>query len=252
MLAPPLGAALALEGLGIFCLALRRIRVGSALVSAGFVLLWVASTPAVAAWLALPLERGVVSPALPEIEPADAILLLGGAMKPALPPREFGEVGEAGDRVLHAARLYRAGKAPVVLVSGGRLPMQRGGPPEAATIESLLVALGVPVEAIVREEESTNTHENCARARNRLAEFGASDVLLVTSALHMRRALATCRHAGISARPAPTDYLVAGHLGWRPTISALSLTEQALHEWIGFVVYLARGWITNDQTEAAL
>jgi uncharacterized SAM-binding protein YcdF (DUF218 family) len=169
-------------------------------------------------------------------------------MKPALAPREFPEVGDGADRVLHAARLFHAGKAPLVLVSGGRLPWQTRGAPEARTIEALLHTLGVPPEAIVREEGSANTYENCTRSHKILRARGARDVLLVTSALHMRRALATCRTAGIEARPAPTDYWVVADspmtaLDWAPEIDALQLTHLTLKEYIGFEVYAARGWI---------
>ena len=247
----PLGATLVLLLLGLGCLALRRPRLGAACVTAGVLVLWLASTPAVANRLAAPLERAHPPTLLASVERADALLLLGGAMKPLLPPREFAEVGEAADRVLHAARLFAAGKARFLLVSAGRLPWQTHGAPEAVAIEELLRALGVPAEAIVREEASASTYENCVRSREILREREARDVILVTSALHMRRALATCRSAGIAVRPAPTDYQVVDEgpavaLDFLPDPDALLLTHLALHEWIGFEVYSARGWIRRE------
>jgi uncharacterized SAM-binding protein YcdF (DUF218 family) len=251
----PLGATLALLVVGLVFLAARRPRLGGACVAAAGLLLWLASTPVVADRLVASLERSQTAPPLASLAPADAILLLGGAMKPALPPREFVEVGDPADRVLHAARLYEAGKAPVVLVSGGRLPWQTRGAPEAVAIEELLVVLGVPREAILREEASANTYENCVRSAEILHARHAHDVLLVTSALHMRRALATCRSAGIAVRPAPTDYQVVEQgpalaLDWSPDVQALLLSHLALHEWIGFEAYAARGWIRRAAAEA--
>jgi uncharacterized SAM-binding protein YcdF (DUF218 family) len=252
----PLGASLALLAAALVCLALRRPRLGAALVAAAAAVLWLASTPAVADHLVRSLERSEPPVPLASLAPADAVLVLGGAMKPALPPREFIEVGDPADRVLHAARLFAAGKAPVVVVSGGRLPWQTRGEPEARAIEALLVTLGVPRDAIVLEDASANTHDNCVRSREILAARNARDVLLVTSALHMRRALATCRSAGIDARPAPTDYQVveagpAAPVDWFPDVNALLLTHLALHEWIGFEVYAARGWIDRARAEGA-
>jgi uncharacterized SAM-binding protein YcdF (DUF218 family) len=244
----PLGAALLLLALALVLLALGRVRGAALLLGTAFAGLWLASTPLLAERLAAPLERAQLAPPLARLAPADAILVLGGATEPALPPREFPEVTDAGDRVLHAARLFRAGKAPVVVVSSGRLPWQTRGPAEAEGMSELLVELGVPREAIVREERSANTHDNCVFSKLLLDARGARDVLLVTSALHMPRALATCRTAGLPVRPAPTDFHVADEgprigNGLTPDPEALLLTHAALRERLGFLVYQRRGWI---------
>jgi uncharacterized SAM-binding protein YcdF (DUF218 family) len=243
----PLGAALALGALGLALLALRRTRLAAGCFTTAGLVLWLFSTPAVADRLVAALERRVPPVALAALPSADAILVLGGAMKPALPPREFPEVGDPADRVLHAARLYQAGRAPLVVVSGGRQPWQGRGPAEAESMSALLETLGVPRAAIAREEASANTHQNCVRSREILERAGARDVLLVTSALHMPRALAACRSAGIKAHPAPTDYWVVDQdltaLDWVPAIEALLVSHLALHEWIGYEVYELRGWV---------
>lgn len=244
----PLSFALLLMGLALLCLALRRARTAALLLAAAFAGLWLASTPRLAERLAASLEGAHAAPELAALGPADAILLLGGGTQPALPPREFPELADAGDRVLHAARLFRAGKAPVVVVSGGRLPWQTRGPAEAAGMAELLVALGVSPEAIVPEERSTNTRENCLYSKELLDARRARDVLLVTSALHMPRALATCLGAGLAVRPAPTDFHVVDEgprtgLDLAPDPEALLLTHLSLHERLGFWVYQRRGWI---------
>ena len=61
-------------------------------------------------WRYLPLEP---------VPTADAIVVLGGAVAPALAPRPWVEVSEAGDRILYAARLYNQAKAPKLILSGG-------------------------------------------------------------------------------------------------------------------------------------
>jgi uncharacterized SAM-binding protein YcdF (DUF218 family) len=247
-LALPLSAALLSMALALACLALRRGRAAALLLGTALAGLWLASTPVLAEWLVASLEQAHPAAPLAAQAPADAILLLGGGTQPAVPPREFPELTDAGDRVLHAARLFRAGKAPIVVVSSGRMPWQTRAPVEAEGISELLVALGVPREAILREESSTNTRENCLRSKELLDARGVHDVLLVTSALHMRRALATCRTAGLAVRAAATDFRVAdeGPRTWldlAPDPEALVSTHAALRERLGFLVYQRRGWI---------
>jgi uncharacterized SAM-binding protein YcdF (DUF218 family) len=243
----PLSAALGLLALALLALALGRRRSAALALGAAFLGLWLASMPALAERLAAALERAHPATPLAELAPADAILLLGGATRPALPPREQVELNESADRIVHAARLFRAGKAPVIIVSSGRMPWQSGLPPEADAIAALLEELGVPAGAIVRETESANTYENCVNSKRLLDARGAREVLLVTSALHMRRAFATCRTAGLTLRAAPTDYWVAGDEAATrdviPDAEALLLTHLALRERLGFWAYQRRGWI---------
>lgn len=243
----PLSAALGLLALALLALALGRRRVAGAALATAFFGLWLASMPALAERLAAGLENVHPTLRLSEIAPADAILVLGGATKPALPPREVPELVEAADRITHAARLFHAGKAPLIVVSSGRLPWQGDIPPEAEGIGQLLETLGVPASAIVLEEASANTYENCVNSKPLLDARGARDVLLVTSALHMRRAYATCRSAGLAVRPAPTDFWVAGddaqNLDFVPDPEALMLTHLVLRERLGYFVYERRGWI---------
>jgi uncharacterized SAM-binding protein YcdF (DUF218 family) len=243
----PVAAVLALIALALLLLAAGRRRSAAAALVAAFAVLAVSSLPPCAERLAAALERAHPPQALDQLVPADAILLLGGATRPPRPPREFPELGEAGDRVLHAARLYHAGKAPLVVVSGGGASEPGALPTEAARLTFVLEALGVPASAILREEASVNTRDNCVNAKRLLDERGARDVLLVTSALHMRRAFATCRTAGLAVRAAPTDYLGApdasGALRLAPDAGALLITELSLHELLGFWIYERRGWI---------
>jgi uncharacterized SAM-binding protein YcdF (DUF218 family) len=243
----PLSLSLLLLAGALFALGLGRRRLAAGLVAVSGGGLWLAALPPVAACLAAPLERTHPAARLADIPKADAILLLGGALTPAQPPREFPELSEAADRIVFAARLFHAGKAPLVLVSSGQAPGRNESAPEAAGIAALLELLGVPAGAIVREEQSTNTHENCVRSRPLLEARGARDILLVTSALHMPRALATCRSAGLAVRPAATDHWATDAplraLDLLPDPQALLLTHLALRERLGFAVYQLRGWI---------
>ncbi|MBD1943040.1 YdcF family protein, partial [Coleofasciculus sp. FACHB-712] len=67
-----------------------------------------------------------------ELPTAEAIVILGGATKSALPPRPSVDLSEEGDRVFYGAQLYREGKAPLVIASGGRIDWRGSGAPESA------------------------------------------------------------------------------------------------------------------------
>jgi uncharacterized SAM-binding protein YcdF (DUF218 family) len=149
--------------------------------------------------------------------------------------------------VWHAARLYEAGKAPLIVASGGTLPWKDQEFREAPVMQRLLVSWGVPADSILLESTSANTYQNATNTAEVVAERGIDRVLLVTSALHMRRALATFRSVGIEAVPAATDYrVVEGRttlLDLLPSAGALDGSTAAIREYVGYIVYDWRGWI---------
>ena len=193
--------------------------------------------------------RNIPSGPLPR---AEAIVLLGGATDPAFWPRPWVHLTEAGDRVLYAARLYREGKAPLLILSGGG----SYGAPEAASMAEVLEFAGVPGSAIVQEPGSLNTHQNAVNVREILASRGIHRILLVTSAMHMPRALLVFKHEGIDALPAPADFLATerdieeSHRGVAailvnllPDAGSLYWTSLALKEYFGLAAYRLAGWL---------
>jgi muramoyltetrapeptide carboxypeptidase len=243
----PLGAAILA---GIVALALMRTRfrrAASALLALALVGLWVAATPLFADWLTARLEAEHPPVPVAEAPGADAIVLLGGIVAQPLPPRLTPDLGDAADRILQAMRLHRAGKAPVIVVSGGYLPWEAGVAPEAELIADLLVELGVPRAALVLETASRNTRENAVNTAEVFRAQGWRTGLLVTSAEHMPRALAAFRAAGLDMTPAPADMratypLYESVLDLLPDATALARTTAALKELLGLFVYRWRGW----------
>jgi uncharacterized SAM-binding protein YcdF (DUF218 family) len=229
-----------------FSLARWRRLSGRIAVALAAAILWTSSVPAVSSALRRPLESRHPPRPIAELPAADVILVLGGGIEPPAPPRLRAEVNLAGDRALFAAALYRAGKAPRVLVSGGAYPWQNE-PPDSHATQRLLEEIGVPASAVTIGSESRSTRENCLEAREILGEARAR-VLLVTSALHMPRALGTCRAAGLDVVPATTDVEVLddagnGILCWLPDSETLDATSRAWKEVLGIAVYRARGWL---------
>jgi len=229
-------------------LALRKKRAGAVLLFASIGALWISSTPVFSSSLLSELERRYLPVPIAESPKADAIIVLGGCVGEIEDPRLEVDLTDASDRVLHGARLYHTGKAPFIIATGGANDRFGTKTQEALTIRKLLQEWDVPTKAIILETESLNTYQNAVNTKKLLDQRKLKTVLLVTSASHMHRALATFRSAGIHAIPSPTDYRVVNQeeftiLSFLPDAEALAGTTRAVKEYLGFLVYRWRGWI---------
>lgn len=237
----PLNFALIALFAGLLLRRWRRISQGLLLFGVGWLWLW--STPWVAERSAASLEARY--PAIPatDLPKAQAIVLLGGLMTPARPPeRPHGNLNSAADRAWFAAQVWHAGKAPILICSGGLAPLSQADAAECPDVARLLDDFGVPADAIRIEANSRTTAEN-ARETARLLAPGTR-VLLVTSATHMTRAMESFRRAGLDPVAAATDHQSSGHprfsaVSLLPTVGALGLSTQVWHEWLGLLLYLA-------------
>lgn len=245
-LAYPLGLSLSLCLLAVLLVWLGWRRLGAGLVVLAVAWVGVWSLPVASDALRLSLEARHAQDRAAVLPRADAVVVLGGAMHPEYAEGKYPNLGAAADRVWHAARIFHAGRAPRVVVSGGNLPWLGGVRSEASAMRDFLVDLGVPADAVWLEERSRNTRENALYTAEILESRGIGPVLLVTSALHMPRALATFRAAGVDAIPAPTDFEVMPRprvfLDWLPDAEALAASTRALKEYLGLWVYQRRGW----------
>ncbi|NCJ05154.1 YdcF family protein [Synechococcales cyanobacterium C] len=212
----------------------------------------IAANPWVARTLTESLERQHLPP--DPMPSASAIVILGGGIQPQRAPRPWVEVSEAGDRVLYGAKLYREGKAPRVILSGGRIDWRHGGRAESKDMAELIQTMGVPASALWQDKTSLNTRENAVNVKQILdTQTITGSILLVTSATHMPRALAIFEKLGIDAIASPTDFQVTQadqDLSWAgfifellPNSQALDQTTRALKEYLGWGVYWLRGWI---------
>jgi len=241
----PIGLLTCLLIAAVVLLIAGRRRGGRRLVIAAVLLLFAAGNNWTAYSLVRSLENDYPSRPVAELPEADAIVVLGGGLDLPYPPRRHPHLISGSDRLLHALRLYRAGKAPRVLLTGGNVFPQPGLHSEAYYARELLELWGVPESAMVLETESRNTIQNAEYSARILAERGWRDVLLVTSATHMHRAVLAFRSAGVDVTPAPTDFLAVDAaapeaLSWIPNAGALTGTTHALHEYLGRLWYLIR------------
>jgi len=250
LLAPllsPLTLAVLLAVCSLLAWTHRRIAIRLLIASVTFLVVFSSTIPSSA--LVRSLEDQYPDSGM-EVPAAQAIVVLGGAIRMPSGSHHATALVESSDRILTAFRLYRAGKAPLVFCSGGNSPMagQTGKTPEADWMAALLREWNIPQSAIRLEGQSINTRENAVRSYRMLAPLGVHRILLVTSAMHMPRAAGAFRKAGFVVVAAAADF----HSGWgEPNFLSLwSLradnlvdTEEALHEWLGIGIYRLRGWI---------
>jgi uncharacterized SAM-binding protein YcdF (DUF218 family) len=206
-------------------------------------------------WFSGLLVHGLESRYIPRgpLPHADAIVVLASMAAPAFPPQPvvWIDAGTA-NRLLYAAQLYRDGNAPLVIPSGGQLPWMKDHPPMSGSMAQVLEVMRVPRSAIIQEPDSGNTYENVIDVKAILRAHKLHRILLVTSAIHMPRALGLFRHQGIDAIAAPCDFLSFNRtdddLNWRsmaisllPDVNNLTSTSAALKELLGIAAYRMMG-----------
>ena len=135
--------------------------------------------------------------------------------------------------MLEAARLHRQTDLPV---------LASGGYGEAAAIKNHLEkSLRTPVKWA--EGNSLNTEQNAKFSAEILTKVQVNKIILVTHAMHMRRAQAMFVDQGFEVVPAPTDFSGWPELRWRdllPSNEGRKLAKLALHEVFGLAFYKLR------------
>jgi uncharacterized SAM-binding protein YcdF (DUF218 family) len=180
---------------------------------------------------------------LPQVDwregpPFDAVLVLGGGTKEAPEPSRF-ELSAAGDRVLLGARLYRAGRAKVLITSGRGVPGISEDDLTEATLH-IWAALGIPEADVVRLREPYNTQQELQALKALVAERGWTRVGLVSSAYHLPRALAQARRLGLEVVPLGADHYQGPDrfyaLALIPQLAGFVRTQKVAWELIGQAV----------------
>jgi len=210
---------------------LRRRALGTALLvlALAWSTLW--SIPNASEWLRAPLERQHAVVAMSALPKADAIVVLGGGK---VRPDQL-----MNSRLASAAHAWAAGRAPVIILSGGGGRNGTGrGRSEADRMAEAIALLGVPESALVLEDRSRSTEENAQFTGRIGRQRGIRRILLVTSSLHMPRASLLFREAGFEVVPvpAPEHAIQQSWAGrWVPTGRALWRSGRALKEYAGLL-----------------
>ena len=131
-----------------------------------------------------------------EARPADVILVLGAAEYRGKPS----PVLKA--RLDHALALYEQHVAPVIVVTGGRVPGDRFT--EATAGATYLHDRGVPDTAILRETQGRSSWESLASAARFLKARDETNVVLVSDPYHAARIDDIAKEVGLDAVASPT------------------------------------------------
>ncbi|HUH88693.1 MAG TPA: YdcF family protein [Pusillimonas sp.] len=242
----PLNLCITLLVIAVVLLMLRRRRIAAVLAALGlaWALFW--SLPASSLWAGGRLEQLYPYTAAAQLPPAQAIVVLGGHTAGGRPNWfEPYERETALTRTDSAIRLYRAERAPLILLSGAALD---GSQSEAESMANTLKKNGVPDQALLLEKSSFNTYENAVYSARILKELGITRVLLVTSALHMPRAMAVFSKQGLTpiAAPSAPQIVVPDDTAfsfWLPDERSFFASRSIIKEYAGLLVYWLRGWI---------
>lgn len=218
----------------------RRPRLGKLLAWSGVAINVLLITPFSVGWLVRQVEYAQT---LDEVAArgAQAIVVLGAGRRTHAP--EFG--GETVNRVAlerlrYAAKLARSSGLPL-LVSGGA---PHGDTPEAVLMQRAL-ELDYGVRTRWVESASRDTRENAQFSAVHLHAVGVRRVLLVTHAMHMKRARDAFAAAGLEVVPAPTAWLGGDDKETAGDQALVELPSQntayagwfALHELLGQLAY---------------
>lgn len=103
---------------------------------------------------------------------ADAVVVVSG--------------GDTYSRTAAGVDLFKRGWADYIVFSGAAY--DKTGPSNAAEMMRQAEAAGVPSDVILIDEESVNTRQNADYSRQILNQYNLSDIILVTSGYHQRRA----------------------------------------------------------------
>ncbi len=184
----------------------------------------------------------------PQTLPAriDGILVLGGAVDPGL-SLAYGETvfNSSVARVLAGIALARRHPEAKLALVGGEGELFPVGFAEARATSRFVVDEGITAARIILEERSRSTHENAVFAKESIRPGPAETWILVTSAFHMPRAVASFRAVDWPVIPYPVDFKVDPNTVWRGNfnlVEGLGTATTAGKEWAGLAGYRLRGW----------
>ncbi|MEQ6122292.1 YdcF family protein [Reichenbachiella sp. MALMAid0571] len=183
------------------------------------------------------------------IKPYPIGVVLCGVTNTRLKPRDRVHFQKGADRIIHAVQLYKEGKIKKILISGGSGSLLYPEESESNDLNHFALMAGVKKRDIILENESRNTHENALNSGKIIKEENIKgNVLLITSAFHMKRAQACFKKENVKFDVFSTD-LHSGEMEYSPidlivpNVGAIKTWTILLKEWIGMAAYKVSGYI---------
>lgn len=179
---------------------------------------------------------------------SDAIIVLSGTLHPAPGDSKIVEWQDP-DRFLSGVKLFKNGKAPLIIFTGGLHPYYPYMPSEGEIFTQKAIAMGIPARSIKQTSIVSDTVQEAFEVRNLLNNALNKEnkkIILVTSAFHMKRAKKTFERQGFEVQPYAVDFKAKGEwsgsfwrdpLMWLPNAKYLASSSAALREFIGRLIY---------------
>ena len=210
---------------------------------------WFMTSALGAAVLVGGLSRGLTRIAAPaEARGAEAVVVLGGGASTTLVGGELNGGLTEGSmiRALEGARVFKLIGARALIVSGGRPRPDRQLRPESELLREVVVKAGVPASAVVEDPCSNTTRDHPRFVGPLLRERHVQRFVLITSPMHMRRALAVFRAGGFdpvaSIAPVRSEHVPPPPL-LLPNDESWLLSDMAVYDYIALAYYWWRGWL---------
>ncbi|MBT0569009.1 YdcF family protein [Curvibacter sp. CHRR-16] len=150
---------------------------------------------------------------------------------------------EAGERLVVSALVAKAHPQLTLLYTGGEGDPLGIGPSEAERARQFYQAMGVPAQQVVYEGQSRTTYENALRSAELPGIDRQQPWLLMTSAWHMPRSMATFQKAGWNVTAYPVDYQGDAQFVWYEysLIGGANSWSTLAHELLGILAYKLQG-----------
>ena len=232
LIVSPLFFVLILVTLGIF---LRSKKIGLF----GIAILIFCSLPIISINLIAYLEKDYSLQNTSTIDEADAIVVLSGMLTTIKTESGYEyEFGGAVDRILAGIDLYKDDKAPILILTRGKLPWSLGKP-EGEYLKEFAAQFSIPKENILLTDNVENTEDEAKSVKKLLNQN--NKIILVTSAFHMPRAKKVFEAADINVLPFPVDFQSQESkltfMDLIPSAGSFSSTSHFFREMIGRAYY---------------
>ena len=182
-----------------------------------------------------------------EVGIADGIVVLSFGRN--LPPGDTKIVEwRDPDRFLAGIDLYKAKKAKRLIFTGNKNPIKTNLPPEGDIYIREAMLLDISRDDLYTTNEVFNTFQEAKAVKillNKEISSKSKNIILVTSAFHMKRAKRLFEREGIMVKPFPVDFnsgesffsSLTNPILWIPNSKNFNKNSQAIREIIARVIY---------------
>ena len=173
------------------------------------------------------------------------VIVLGGALEGAYVWTAPGQsaLNDAAERMTEVLPLLRRQPNLKVLFTGGDGALFTQGMSEAERARQFFTPQGIAPDSLLFESASRTTYENALLSKNLPGVNTQQRWLLLTSAWHMPRAMATFEKLGWNVVAYPVDFRSGNSTPWSEyqMNNGVQKWHTALHEWLGLLAYRLSG-----------